>query len=126
MKIGELSRKSGIAASAIRFYEEQGLLAPVSRTASGYRQYASNAPDRLKLIQGAKKLGFTLEVIRDMLDENGKCSVEKTMRQSAILLREIEEQQATLEQRRQSLLILRANLGGYRSDHPCRDKLAVN
>ncbi|SDG72076.1 MULTISPECIES: MerR family transcriptional regulator [unclassified Duganella] len=126
MKIGELSRKSGIAASAIRFYEEQGLLAPVSRTASGYRQYASNAPDRLKLIQGAKKLGFTLEVIRDMLDENGKCSVEKTMRQSAILLREIEEQQAALEQRRQSLLILRANLGGYRTGDPCRDKLAVN
>jgi DNA-binding transcriptional MerR regulator len=126
MKIGELSRKSGIAASAIRFYEEQGLLAPISRTASGYRQYASNAPDRLKLIQGAKKLGFTLEVIRDMLDENGKCSVEKTMRQSAILLREIEEQQAALEQRRQSLLILRANLGGYQTDHPCRDKLTVN
>lgn len=126
MKIGELARKSGIAASAIRFYEEQGLLAPVSRTSSGYRQYASNAPDRLKLIQGAKKLGFSLEVIRDMLDENGKCSVEKTMRQSAILLREIEEQQATLEQRRQSLLILRANLGGYGSDAPCRDKLAVN
>lgn len=126
MKIGELARKSGIAASAIRFYEEQGLLAPVSRTPSGYRQYASNAPDRLKLIQGAKRLGFSLEVIRDMLDENGKCSVEKTMRQSAILLREIEEQQAALEQRRQSLLILRANLGGYDSGEPCRDKLAVN
>ncbi|WP_343732728.1 MerR family transcriptional regulator [Duganella sp.] len=126
MKIGELARKSGIAASAIRFYEEQGLLAPISRTPSGYRQYASNAPDRLKLIQGAKRLGFSLEVIRDMLDENGKCSVEKTMRQSAILLREIEEQQAALEQRRQSLLILRANLGGYQSDEPCRDKRAVN
>ncbi len=126
MKIGELARKSGIAASAIRFYEEQGLLAPISRTPSGYRQYASNAPDRLKLIQGAKRLGFSLEVIRDMLDENGKCSVEKTMRQSAILLREIEAQQAALEQRRQSLLILRANLGGDRSDAPCRDKRAVN
>lgn len=126
MKIGELARKSGIAASAIRFYEEQGLLAPVSRTPSGYRQYASNAPDRLKLIQGAKRLGFSLEVIRDMLDENGRCSVEKTMRQSAILLREIEEQQAALEQRRQSLLILRANLGGYDSGEPCRAKLAVN
>ncbi|MYM34250.1 MerR family transcriptional regulator [Duganella sp. FT50W] len=126
MKIGELARKSGIAASAIRFYEEQGLLAPISRTPSGYRQYASNAPDRLKLIQGAKRLGFSLEVIRDMLDENGKCSVEKTMRQSAILLREIEQQQATLEQRRQSLLILRANLVDYQPDHPCRDKLAVN
>lgn len=126
MKIGELARKSGIAASAIRFYEEQGLLAPVSRTPSGYRQYASNAPDRLRLIQGAKRLGFSLEVIRDMLDENGKCSVEKTMRQSAILLREIEEQQAALEQRRQSLLILRANLNGYGSAAPCRDRLAVN
>ncbi|NYE63854.1 DNA-binding transcriptional MerR regulator [Duganella sp. 1224] len=126
MKIGELSRKSGLAASAIRFYEEQGLLAPISRTSSGYRQYASNAPDRLKLIQGAKKLGFSLDVIRDMLDENGKCSIEKTMQQSAILLREIEAQQAALERKRQSLLILRANLGNYNMDAPCGEPQAVN
>jgi len=126
MKIGELSRMSGMAASAIRFYEEQGLLAPISRTASGYRQYASNAPDRLKLIQGAKKLGFSLDVIRDMLDENGKCSIEKTMQQSAILLREIAEQQAALERRRQSLLILRANLSNYEGDNPCPGNQTVN
>jgi DNA-binding transcriptional MerR regulator len=126
MKIGELSRKSGIAASAIRFYEEQGLLAPASRTASGYRQYASNAPDRLKLIQGAKKLGFSLEVIRGMLDENGKCSIEKTMQQSAILLREIEAQQQALERRRLSVLILRASLVDYPMADPCRPSMAVN
>jgi DNA-binding transcriptional MerR regulator len=126
MKIGELSRMSGLAASAIRFYEEQGLLAPISRTASGYRQYASNAPDRLKLIQGAKRLGFSLDVIRDMLDENGKCSIEKTMHQSAILLREIEEQQAALERRRQSLLILRANLSNYGHDVQCTEPQTVN
>jgi DNA-binding transcriptional MerR regulator len=126
MKIGELARKSGIAASAIRFYEEQGLLAPISRTASGYREYASNAPDRLKLIQGAKKLGFSLEVIRGMLDENGKCSLEKTMEQSAILLREIEAQQEALERRRQSLLILRATLLDYPNHEPCRDSVSIN
>jgi DNA-binding transcriptional MerR regulator len=126
MKIGELARKSGIAASAIRFYEEQGLLAPISRTASGYREYASNAPDRLKLIQGAKKLGFSLEVIRSMLDENGKCSLEKTMEQSAILLREIEAQQEALERRRQSLLILRATLLDYPNQEPCRHSVSIN
>ena len=66
MKIGELSRRSGVATSAIRFYEEQGLLTPSSRTASGYREYGDEALDRLEMMQLLKKLGFSLDVIGGM------------------------------------------------------------
>ena len=37
MKIGELARRSGLAASTIRFYESKGLLKAVSRQSNGYR-----------------------------------------------------------------------------------------
>lgn len=128
MKIGELSRKSGIAPSAIRFYEEQGLLSPMSRTAAGYRQYASNAPDRLLLIQRAKKLGFSLDDIRGMLGEDGKCSIEKTLSHTAALLQEVEEQQASLALRHASLLRLRSVLINHELDvaPACRGNLEIN
>ena len=112
MKIGELSRQSGLAVSAIRFYEEQGLLAPISRTAAGYREYASNAVDRLRLIQASKQMGFSLDIIRGLLADNGKCSIAKTMEQTGILLREVEAQQAALARQHQALLELRAMLSG--------------
>ncbi|TFW21680.1 MerR family transcriptional regulator [Duganella callida] len=128
MKIGELAKKSGVAPSAIRFYEEQGLLAPISRTAAGYREYASNAPDRLELIQGAKKLGFSLDDIRGMLEENGKCSIEKTRRQTAILLKEVEAQQEALARRHAALLYLREALTTRETDInlACRERFNLN
>lgn len=121
MKIGELSRQSGLSVSAIRFYEEQGLLAPISRTAAGYREYANNATDRLLLIRAAKGMGFSLEVIRTLLAENGKCSISKTMAQTRLLLDEVEAKQEALSKQRQALLDLRAMLKGEDViSEPCR------
>ena len=125
MKIGELSRLSGLSASAIRFYEEQGLLAPISRTAAGYREYADNAVDRLHLIQESKKLGFSRDIIRGLLAENGKCSIARTMEQTEILLRDVETQQAALAKQHRSLLDLRAMLDGSKISVPCREHFAV-
>jgi len=126
MKIGELSKLSGMSASAIRFYEEQGLLAPISRTAAGYREYADNATHRLRLIQTSKKLGFSLEIIRSLLAENGKCSLDKTRAQTTILLSEVEAKQQALAKQHQALLDLRAMLDGDNVTMPCREHFAVN
>jgi DNA-binding transcriptional MerR regulator len=126
MKIGELSRQSGLAASAIRFYEEQGLLAPISRTAAGYREYASNAVERLRLIQVSKQMGFSLDIIRGLLSENGKCSISKTMEQTGILLREVEAQQEALARQHQALTELRAMLNGEGISERCRSHFATS
>ena len=64
--IGELARKAGIRASAIRFYESVGLLAKPPR-ASGWRRYDSDALGRLGVIQGARDLGFSLGEIKTIL-----------------------------------------------------------
>src|SRR5205814_8630037 len=63
MKIGKLARTSGLNASAIRYYEKRGLLAPPQRT-GGQRRYASDALSRVLLIRFATDMGFTLSEIK--------------------------------------------------------------
>jgi MerR family redox-sensitive transcriptional activator SoxR len=63
MKIGELAKRAGVNASAIRYYEKLGLLPAPGRTA-GQRRYAASSADRLLLIRFAAEMGFTLSEIR--------------------------------------------------------------
>ncbi|MBX9332205.1 MerR family DNA-binding transcriptional regulator, partial [Serratia marcescens] len=51
MKIGELAQRAGVAASAIRYYEQLGLLPKPVRGVNGYRVYSDSALERLHLIQ---------------------------------------------------------------------------
>lgn len=67
MRIGELAQRSGLSASRIRFYEAEGLLKAVDRTANGYRAYAADALVILDIIASAQRTGFTLDEIRQIL-----------------------------------------------------------
>lgn len=67
MKIGELAKRSGLAASRIRFYERIGLLKTVDRRSNGYRTYPPEAATILDLIATAQKAGFSLDEIRTLL-----------------------------------------------------------
>ncbi|AKU20742.1 MerR family transcriptional regulator [Massilia sp. MB5] len=70
MKIGELAKRSGIAASTIRFYESKGLLKAVSRLSNGYRDYPLEAVALLAIINDAQRVGFSLEEIKQVLPED--------------------------------------------------------
>src|SRR5437879_2935574 len=63
MKIGQLARTAGLNASAIRYYEKRGLLAPPQRL-GGQRRYAGDALSRILLIRFATDMGFTLAEIK--------------------------------------------------------------
>ncbi len=67
MKIGELSERSGLPASRIRFYEANGLLPEAARAPNGYRDYDASMIGRLRIIDLAKSLGFSLEEIANLL-----------------------------------------------------------
>ena len=67
MKIGELSDRSGLNASAIRYYERRGLLSAPHR-AGGQRRYSADALDRVLLIRFASEMGFTLSEIKVFLN----------------------------------------------------------
>lgn len=68
LKIGEVSRLSGIGIEALRFYERNGLLDRPKRTYSGYRMYEESVLERLSFIKKAQVLGFTLDEIRELID----------------------------------------------------------
>lgn len=67
MKIGELSVLSGLPTSRIRYYEASGLLPAADRAPNGYRDYDASIVDRLRTIDLAKSLGFSLEEISRLL-----------------------------------------------------------
>lgn len=64
--IGELAKRSGLAASALRFYEEAGLLES-QRSGSGRRHYPRHVLRRVAFIRAAQAVGLTLEDIRAAL-----------------------------------------------------------
>ena len=63
MKIGQLADRAGLHASAIRYYEGLGLLAPPHRV-GGQRRYPSDALDRVLLIRFASEMDFSLAEIK--------------------------------------------------------------
>jgi MerR family transcriptional regulator, copper efflux regulator len=69
MRIGELSKRSGISTSRIRFYEKHEVLPKAVRGANGYREYPDAVVKMLSLIDDAQRLGFSLSEIRDGLSE---------------------------------------------------------
>jgi DNA-binding transcriptional MerR regulator len=69
MRIGELSRRTGISTSRIRFYEKHDVLPKPTRNGNGDRTYPDTAAKILELIDAAQHLGFSLNEIRTGLSE---------------------------------------------------------
>jgi len=66
LTVGEVSRRSGTAASALRFYEREGLIA-ATRTSGGQRRYERGVLRRLAFIRAARNVGLSLEEVRESL-----------------------------------------------------------
>jgi MerR family redox-sensitive transcriptional activator SoxR len=68
LTIGEVAQRSGVAASALRYYEERGLISP-ERVGSGHRRYPRVVLRRIAFIVFAQRIGLTLEEIGAELSE---------------------------------------------------------
>jgi DNA-binding transcriptional MerR regulator len=68
LQIGEVADRVGLSLRTVRYYEEQGLLTPESRTTGGFRLYSEEQVDRLALIKQMKPIGFTVQEMRELLD----------------------------------------------------------
>ena len=129
MKIGELAAATGLAPSAIRFYEQSGLLPAAQRSANGYRTYSAEAVDRLRYIQLAQALGFTLDTLRAGLVNRGTQSKDEV--QDEMLQRldarlvEVDHMLATLRAQRKDLLAVRERLLATWATGECLDPSSV-
>ncbi|MEV5506450.1 MerR family transcriptional regulator [Streptomyces orinoci] len=110
MRIGELSRRTGVSARLLRYYEEQGLLT-AERDSNGYRRYCAQAPERVTRIRELLAAGLTTEVIRDLLPcVQGGPGLIGCSRSEGILQRQLDRLETEMEQirrRRDALLKVR-------------------
>lgn len=65
--IGKVAKRAGVSADTLRYYETEGLVAPASKTAAGYRLYDNEAVRRIRFIKHAQHCGFTLSDIKELL-----------------------------------------------------------
>ncbi|HEY2796595.1 MAG TPA: MerR family transcriptional regulator [Thermoanaerobaculia bacterium] len=71
MTIGELTRRTGLSASAIRYYEVERLIPPPRRR-SGRRDFDSGAMSQLVVVQLARDSGFSIAEVRSLVTEFGR------------------------------------------------------
>ncbi|SCL56757.1 MerR family transcriptional regulator [Micromonospora peucetia] len=104
MRIGELARRTGVSVRLLRYYEEQGLLAPEHRE-GGHRRYGPDAPLTVGHIRRLLRAGLPTSVIRDVLpcvDGDGQvapCMLKVLQHR----LEELDEQLTTLQESRSAL-----------------------
>lgn len=92
LTIGKLAAGAGVGVETVRFYQRRGLLALPERGGSGFREYADDDRRRLAFIRRARRLGFTLEEIRDLLGPAEHRSADDIIRAAEAKLAAISEQ----------------------------------
>lgn len=132
--VSELARELGITPRAIRFYEDKGLVSP--RRAGGSRVYDYRDKGRLSLVLRVKRLGFSLDEIKDYLnlyrvDGRGIAQLKRGHQLILDRLRHLERQRADLDNLlsdmdslRQETLRLYGERGGDLTDLDEADKPA--
>ncbi|MDN6297595.1 MAG: MerR family DNA-binding protein [Halomonas sp.] len=67
MKVSEIAREAGVTAETVRHYAREQLLAPTRHPQNGYQLFDRHDLERLRFIQRARKLGFSVGEIREIL-----------------------------------------------------------
>lgn len=107
LSIGDVARRAGLATSAIRYYESEGLIPPTLRR-SGRRVYTETILERLRVIHLAKRAGFSIAEIKRLLGGFASSTPPGTRwRQLAeTKLQELEERIAEAERMRTLLRVV--------------------
>lgn len=107
--IGELAARTGMTPDALRYYERLGVIAPLRRTAGGYRVYTGETIEQLRFIKQAQLHGLTLAEIRELLQVDTRGGVGRCRRVQKLLQRKLAE----LDTRLMQLQEFRRSLEGY-------------
>ena len=91
LTIGNLARATGVGVETIRSYEGLGLLQQPTKPLQGYRRYSGGVVARLHFIRRAKRLGFSLQEIKELLQlGDGHCDDVRSLAESKLAT--VEEQ----------------------------------
>ncbi len=119
MKIGQLSRRTGVDRATIRYYERKGLIPSPARTAAGYRAYGAEAVERLQFIRHCRLLDMPLADVRRLLalssERSAPCEEVNGL---------VDAQLARVRAKRRELEILERQLAGLRAQCRARKRVA--
>lgn len=127
VNIGVAAERAGVSSKMLRYYESLGLLPPVHRTDSGYRQYTEADVHNLRFIKRARDLGFSMAEIAELV------SLWQNRRRTSASVRRIAQQHAAeLAQRIEAMQAMQRTLahlihcchGDDRPDCPILDDLS--
>jgi len=124
-RIGDVTRITGLSADTLRYYEKIKLLRPVSRAASGVRVYDELDLSRLRFIQRAKSMNFSLDEIARLLEmredpQNARDDVRELTRRKR---KEVEDHLEELDTLRKELTLLINLCRGSEAGCPIIDDL---
>ena len=104
LTIGELARRTGVRPSALRFYEQAGILPPPNRVA-GRRRYDARAIRLVEVLRFAQQAGFTLAEIRRLFhaDSTGAAPSKRWQKLAHAKLRELDTLAARAQQMRRAV-----------------------
>lgn len=124
-RIAEAADLSGFAATTLRFYEDEGVLAPAARSAAGYRIYDDRDVERLRLVARAKELGCTLEEIKGLVQawDADECAPVKHQLRDLVASKavEVERRISELAELGRQLRATSATLAAAPVEGPCDD-----
>ena len=127
LTIGKLARAAGVGVETVRYYHRCGLLPVPERAHGAIRQYSQQSLQRLHFIRQAQSLGFTLDEVRILLQQNhGQCSTARALAERKLGL--VEERLRNLLRMRAELknLIGQCRANGTEECCPLIDTLAAN
>ena len=93
MTIGQLAKRSGVSPRTIRYYEQVGLLPQLPRASNGYRIYTDQHLYGLRLFRRAKRLGFSLDELKELVE----IQIENPSNETKIIKRSLEFLESHLE-----------------------------
>ena len=67
LRAGQVAELTGVNVQTLRYYEQRGLVPPPDRSHGGHRLYEPDIVDHIKLIRVARRLGFTLDEVSDLM-----------------------------------------------------------
>ena len=121
LTIGQVAERAGMGVETVRFYEKQGLVPEPPRTESGYRQYPLDTVARLRFVQRAKAMGFSLREIQELfqlrLDESSSSADVKARTEDKIA--QIDAKIRDLRNMRSKLVELTHACDGHSTTEEC-------
>ncbi|MBP0621213.1 MerR family transcriptional regulator [Cupriavidus consociatus] len=127
LTIGKLAKAAGVGVETVRYYHRCGLLPVPERAHGAIRQYSQQSLQRMHFIRQAQSLGFTLDEIRVLLQQNhGQCSTARALAERKLSL--VEERLRDLRGMRAELknLIGQCHAHGTGDGCPLMDTLSAH